>query len=439
MLNDPIVYVRAMHFAATIVAAGVALFVVLIAEPALRNADKPERLTGIVRPRLAWIAWSSLALAVLSGAAWLVLTAQSMSGEPLGDVLTGGVLWTVLSRTDFGNDWLVRSVLACLLAATFVPLLSARGMASRRTKAAAALAAAALVGSLAFAGHAIGGQGIEGIVHPMADVLHLVAAAAWLGALVPLAIFLDTAGKDRDWLEGARTATLRFSTLGIASVATIFATGGINAWYLVGGIEALVGTDYGRLLLAKVALFLVMVGIATVNRLRLTPRLMSDRDIAAAQRALRQLRANAVIEATAGAAIVGIVAVLGILPPASHAHHHAAAGAIPADAFFQHIHTEQGMADVTVEPGHVGLARITIHLWDGEENELDAQQVRVTLTPRAAGGKPITRPASLGADGQWHIDGIDFRQPGVWTVAIDAVLGPGKRLQLAAPIEIDAK
>ena len=70
--------------------------------------------------------------------------------------------------------------------------------------------AAALVGTLAFAGHAIGGEGIEGIVHPAADVLHLVAAAAWVGALVPLALLLAMTGRTRRASRGADGDTALF-------------------------------------------------------------------------------------------------------------------------------------------------------------------------------------------------------------------------------------
>jgi putative copper resistance protein D len=350
------------------------------------------------------------------------------------------VLWTVLTQTEFGNDWLLRFVAACLLGGLFVHFLSAKGVTSLWLKTVTAVVAAALVGTLAFAGHAIGGQGIEGIVHPAADVLHLIAAAAWVGALVPLAVLLTMTGPDAARLaDVARTATRRFSTLGIVSVATLLLTGIVNSWYLVGSVSALTGTGYGQLLLFKLALFAGMVGIAAVNWSRLTPQLVHNADAAGALRAQRLLRRNAVIEAAAGAAIIGIVAVLGILPPASHLHFHGTPGAIPADASFQHIHTEDGMADVTVEPGHVGVAGVTIHLWDAEENELDARQVTLTLGPPATGGQAITRPAVQDADGLWHVNGIALSQAGNWTVTIDAVLGPGKRLMLAAPIVIDAK
>jgi putative copper export protein len=69
-------------------------------------------------------------------------------------------------------------------------------------------------------------------------------------------------------------------------------------------------TDYGHLLLVKILLFLVMLALATVNRLWLTPALTAN-----ARRALRQPRRNVVIEIGAGAAILSLVAVLGVTPP----------------------------------------------------------------------------------------------------------------------------
>jgi putative copper resistance protein D len=434
-LSDPFLYVRAVHFAATLLVAGVAFFVVFIAEPAFRTARDDSRVAVIVRSRLTWIARISLAFALVSGAVWFDLTAAAMSEQPVADVFSQGVWWTVLSETTFGNDWLVRFVLACLLAALFDPSLAERRITSRWFKAALVIVAAAFAGSLAWAGHAAGGLGVEAIVHPAADALHLIAAAAWVGALMPLALLLQAAGQDDASLAIARNATLRFSTLGIAAVATILVTGGVNSWYLVGSIPALTGTEYGRLLLIKIALFLVMIAIAAVNRLRLTPRIAQGTNVIAAH-AARQLRRNAVLEATAGAVILGIVGLLGTLPPGSHANHHPAGG-IPADAAFQHIHTDRGMADVMIEPGRVGTAHATIHLWNEDFGALAAQAVTVTLTPPAAGGKPVTRTAVQDADQAWQVDGIELSEPGNWTVTVNAVLGSGPPLVLEAPIVID--
>jgi putative copper resistance protein D len=438
-LTDPLVIARAVHFAATLQVAGVAVFLVFIAEPAFRAANNDTSVAATVRSRLTWIARVSLALALISGAAWFDLTAAAMSGQPVADVFSQGVWWTVLSDTTFGNDWLVRFVLACLLAGLFDPSLAERRAKSNWLKAALVIVAAAFAGSLAWAGHAAGGLGIEAIVHPAADVLHLIAAAAWVGALIPLWLLLQAAGKDGASLAIARTATLRFSTLGVTSVATILATGSINTWYLAGSIPALVDTDYGRLLLIKIALFFVMVAIAAVNRLRLTPHLVGETNASVAQRTLHQLRHNTILEAMAGAIILAIVGMLSTLPPGSHANHHPTYGGIPADATFQHIHTEQGMADVMIEPGRVGTAHATIHLWNADFGLLEAHAVTFTLTPPAAGGKPITRTAVQDADEAWQVDGIELSQPGNWMVTVDAVLGPGNRLVLEAPIVIEPK
>lgn len=437
-MNDPLFYVRAVHFAATLLVAGVAIFVVFVAEPAFRKASADAPVAVTVRRRLTWIAGVSLALAVISGAAWLVLTAAAMSQQSVADVLAQGVLWTVLADTTFGHDWLARFALACLLAVVFAPALAKHRIVSRPTKAALLILAAAFAGSLAWAGHAAGGLGLEAIIHQPADVLHLLAASAWVGALVPFVVLLQAAGQEGTPIAIARTATFRFSTLGMTAVGALLVTGIVNSWYLVGGVAALTGSDYGRLLLAKIALFVVMVALAAFNLLWLTPRIAQRESPGAAAQALHQLRRNAALEAILGAMVIGIVAVLGTLPPASHAHHEAP-GPIPADASFQHIHTEHGMADVTVEPGHVGIASVTIRLWDADENPLAAQAVTLSLTPPVPGSKPITRSAALNPDGLWQVDGIELAQPGNWTVTVSAVLGPGQPLMLAAPIVIDAR
>jgi putative copper resistance protein D len=439
ILGDPLFYARALHFAATLLVAGVTIFLVSVAEPAFRKAGADAAAAAVVRHRLNRIAWASLALAVISGAAWLVLTAQAMSQQSLATVLSQGLLWTVLAETTFGNAWLARFVLACLLAVLFAPALAQRRIKSRPLQAALIIFAAAFAGSLAWAGHAAGGLGLEAIIHQPADVLHLIAASAWVGALIPLVVLLQAAGQEETLIASARTATFRFSTLGIAAVGTLLVTGSINSWYLVGSVAALTGTYYGRLLLVKIVLFVVMVAIAGFNLLRLTPRVARRDNLDTARRALRQLSQNAAIEAAAGAVIVAIVAVLGTLPPASHAGHHSAySSAVPPDAAFVHIHSDQGMAEVTILPGRAGAASATIHLWDDDFNVIPAHALTLTLTP-PAGIKPITRAAVQDSDAAWHVDGIELSQPGNWTVTVSTVLGSGKPLVLEAPIVIEGK
>jgi len=436
-LTDPLLYARAIHFAATILVAGVVLFAVFVAAPAWRGAGSNSAVAVNVRTRLAVIAWIGLALAAISGAAWLILTSAAMSGLPAAQVFGDGVLWTVLSQTTFGRAWLARFALACALAATLPALLSPQRHKTRWLEAAAAILAAAFAGALAWSGHAAGGLGSEAIIHPAADVLHLIAAAAWVGALLPLIVLL-AAGSDDASLATARTATARFSILGIASVGTLLATGIVNTFYLAGSVPALLHTDYGRLLLIKIALFLAMVAIAAVNRSRLTPQLLQQANIAASREALRQLRRNATIEVLAGAIIIAIVAALGTMPPAIHAaHQHPTYEAVPADAAFVHIHLVEGMADVTIRPGRIGRARATIRLWNEDFGPLEARQVSLTLTAPAAPSNPTPLPARQGRDGAWQVDDIELSQPGNWTVTVDVVLDQTKRLTLTAPIVIE--
>lgn len=330
-MDDPLIYVRAIHFAATLVVAGIVFFVVIIAEPAFAKAGNEGRLAVAVRPPLASLAWLSLVLTAASGFAWFVLVAASMSERPVAEVFSEGILGVVLLQTDFGRAWLIRALLVALLAAmfAFTQTKTVKPPASIWLNVTAVAMAAGLVGMLVWGGHAAGGAGAEGIVHPAADFLHLTAAAAWVGALLPLALLLGRAGRDAASIAIARTATLRFSVLGLASVATLVITGLINAFYLVGSVAALLDTDYGRLLTVKVALFFVMVAVAAINRFRLTPALLPDATLAPARHVLRRLRRNAMIEIVLGAIIIAIVAKLGVTPPAfehesmPHTHHHA--------------------------------------------------------------------------------------------------------------------
>jgi putative copper resistance protein D len=108
---------------------------------------------------------------------------------------------------------------------------------------------------------------------------------------------------------------LRFSAYGIVTVGVLLLTGAINTWYLASSIRALTETDYGHLLVVKIVLFLVMLALATVNRLWLTPALAAHVGQGRSRDAFRQLRRNVAIEISAGAIILSVVAVLGVTPP----------------------------------------------------------------------------------------------------------------------------
>ena len=309
-----IILARAVHFAAILSLTGIFVFLAVVIEPVLARAAPSD--APAFRRTLRRLAWASLAAALLSGALWLVLEARSMSGRPLAEVFSQHIIAVVLTRTRFGQVWEVRLILVLLL-----PSLLVAGDHLGRRRGAAALSwatlllGAAVAAALAWAGHAGATQGAAGEIHVIADALHLLAAAAWLGALPPLALLYARAKDEREWLDIARDATRRFSWLGMACVATLLATGVVNSWFLVGGVPGLLGTPYGRLLLLKLALFVAMVSVAAVNRQRLTPQLV---DGVAPTAALRRLRRNALIETALGLAILAVVGALGTEPPGAH-------------------------------------------------------------------------------------------------------------------------
>lgn len=326
MWIDPLIAARAIHLAATALVAGIVFFEWLVAGPAFRGTG--EALSPIVtrfRTRIAAILWSALALAVISGAAWLVLLAGDIVGRPAIEVLFDGTAWTVLTQTRFGLDWQLRLLLAALLGVFARRLKRADSRVLFRGAPGAALAAA-FVGGLAWAGHGGATPGRAGIVHVSADFLHLIAAAAWFGGLVPFALLLgDLRRSDGHGRNIAGRISHRFSNLGMCAVAALLVSGVINASFLVGDVQGLAGTSYGRLLTVKLLLVSGMICLAAVNRQYLLPHLAAGNaapDPNLGARIAQKLERNAILEIVLGIAVIAVVAMLGVTAPATEAHVH---------------------------------------------------------------------------------------------------------------------
>jgi putative copper resistance protein D len=106
--------------------------------------------------------------------------------------------------------------------------------------------------------------------------------------------------------------------MGSLLVAAIVASGLVNGWFLVGlpGLPRLLTTAYGMVLLAKLAAFAAMAGLAARNRWVHTPAL--ERSLTGGGSAeVRGLRASVFTEAALGAIVLGLVGVLGTLAPIS--------------------------------------------------------------------------------------------------------------------------
>jgi copper resistance protein D len=216
----------------------------------------------------------------------------------------------VLEVTQFGQVTMIRLALAVLLA------ISLAGEWVWRLRWLTLISALAFTGAIAWTGHAGSTAGNLGILHLVSDVLHLWAASAWIGGLVLLAALLKSSARHQSaaWRKLEVNAVSRFSMLGIVAVATLVLSGAINAWIIVGTWQVLLATAYGKLLLVKIAVVVVMVAFAGVNRLRLTPQLAAT----AAADASLQLARNSGIEFALGLAVFAIVGALGLQHPMIH-------------------------------------------------------------------------------------------------------------------------
>jgi len=326
MLINPLVIVRDFHLASTVIVAGIIFFDLFIASPLWRTKPPFRSAQARFQSSSKTILWISLAVSVASALAWLCLLAMRVGRKDLGDVISDGTVWLVLSQTQFGFAWQIRLLLGCLLAACLLPRSASGGRLSNGLAILAGLLAGAYLGSLAFAGHGAEGLGIEQNSHLVADFLHLVAAALWLGALIPLVLLLVYLWrfKEDGWVSAAGRAGSRFSTLGILAVGALLVSGTINAAFLLGGMHSLIDTSYGRLLLLKIVLFAAMVTLAGINRQHLLPRLSDGVEAGRADATVRRLVQSALVEIVLGLAIVCIVGLLGIMPPANEmaAHLH---------------------------------------------------------------------------------------------------------------------
>lgn len=270
---------------------------------ALREGERRDALA--LRP---WLVASTV-LSLLFSVAWVVLMASSMAGTPAWPIDREAVT-ALLSSTAIGTAWKLRMAMLALAA---LAALVAGGRDIWLS--AVAICSAVALATLAWTGHGAMDEAAKGWVH-------LIASGAWVGALLGLVLLVSRSATrvDAAHLGLTHRALHGFGAVGTIVVGTIFVTGLVNGWVLVGigNLAALPGSTYGQFLIAKLALFIAMLGLASLNRFRLTPAF--ERSIALNDhgRALGALRTSLAVESACVVVILGLVAWLGTLaPPAS--------------------------------------------------------------------------------------------------------------------------
>jgi len=301
MADWGIVAARFLQFGPALILFGMPLFFLYGVAP-----ERPRSKRG-----LKYVA-AATGILSFAGAVWWVLAETAMIFSDPGQ-FTPDAVWTVLTGTGFGRAAFLRIILIAV--AIVVPFVA---RSSRRVWVVQSLIGATIVASFAWTGHGVKDEGVAGFVHLVGDIVHLLAAAIWMGALLALAALLLTSIRERTGARDVLRGLEAFSSIGVAVVALLLLSGVINSWFLVGPshIGQLLTSPYGLLLDAKLALFAGMLALAAANRYRFTPQLSAALPGAGSQEiSLSVLRRSIVWETALALLVLAIVSLMGTLEP----------------------------------------------------------------------------------------------------------------------------
>ncbi|WP_217248678.1 copper resistance protein CopC [Streptomyces sp. AC602_WCS936] len=412
----------------------------LIGAAAFVALCRPPDLAPLRRPLVAsW--WALLASTV----ALLLLRAPYEAGTGPSAVLDVSALGDTAS-TRPGALLLAR--LALLVPVAFLLARAARR--HIRTPVSAAAGVALAVGlALTWAAAEHASAGIQVPVAMTSSVLHLLATAVWLGGLVALLLTL------RGTTDAATVA--RFSRAAFVSVTVLVVTGVYQSWRGLGSWQALTGTTYGRLLLAKLAAVAVLLAAAAVSR-RWTAAL-ADAGTAVRERGhalervparvggppgpreaapepsesappagtavdahRRGLRRSVIAEATVAAVVLGITTVLTSTVPgraaAEAARSAPAGGVLPASVTtipFEIGASGRGTVQITLDPGRTGDNAVQAVVFGPDGSLAAVPELRLSFTLPDQDVGPIDAEL-VDRGGYWSANSLTLPLPGTWTM-----------------------
>jgi copper transport protein len=419
---------RAVQFAAIALGLGGLIFALLCWLPGLSAtagaAAGWQAASTAFSARLRALLLASAAAGALSAAAAIVLQGAVAGGTGIAGALNADVIRDVLG-TRFGVVWalgLVAWLLVGVLAAAPRPVpvlrpaaVGATGLALPRTTRLAALAVplAALSALPTLGGHA-SVQSPVAILAP-ANVLHVIAMAAWLGGVAVLVLALRAATGRLEASERTRllaAVVARFSTMAGVAIAVLLASGIVQGVVEVRTVPNLVETAFGRAVLAKVVLFAGIVALGWVNRRRLLPALAravrADEPPGDAGLLLRRtLRA----ELALGVAALAVTGALAGYAPSI------AEGKGP---FSGTADIGPARLELTVDPARVGPNEMHVYLFDRADGSQfdETKELTVTAELPEKGIEPIELEATRAGPGHFLVSGATFGVTGEWTVEI---------------------
>ena len=377
---------RGLAYAGVLLAAGGVAFLVLV------HRD------GAERTQLRQVVWGAALVGAAASMIALPVQAALGTGQGPSSLFDEGVLAEV-AQDGLGLG-IVLALAGLVVAVSLV----------ERQPAVALAGAVVAASSFATNGHTRAGSSVA--LATISDVTHLLAAAAWGGGLVLLALCLRA--RRRAEVPTTDTVTLvgRYSTLATITIVLVGLSGAALAWFEVGSLGAFTSTGYGRLLLVKIAVVVVIGALGAYNHFRLVPALTRGK----AKASLAQLRTTLTIEILALAVVVALTSVLVVVTPAR---------ADSEGGVVEEIVTlgDAGSVQLTIAPAEAGFNQIHLYTFDPEGRPADiAETVTLELTLPAAQLGPLTREATRAGPAHFQLNGTDLAVGGTWTIEVRARL-----------------
>jgi copper transport protein len=384
----------------------------------------------IALPSAAWAVRRRLygVLAALAGALALVaLLNIGFQGAAAGGLsIVDGFSWDVYRNvidTRYGEMMLLQAALAVTLALTALAL---RHTENRDRRALGALTLA-LGGAMSLTPSLSGHASTAGTLAMVADVAHVIAAALWTGGLGFLFLALMLAKEDR-WPLATRTVP-RFSNMAVISVVVLLVAGITSGYLQVRTWSALWETEYGLLLLGKVALVLPLLALGAYNNRYAVPRLKAG--IASVLERRRFLRA-AGVELAIMVAIVAVTAVLVNAEPArteammemeedAHTEEPTETSA-DHEAFEGMVMVGDSEVMVMVDPAMPGDNMIRLTFTSPPEN-LTRVSASASLPSQDIGPLDFEAEPDPAEPGAYVIENASLSIAGEWELRIEALLG----------------
>jgi copper transport protein len=323
-----------------------------------------------------------------------------IAGIAVGQRAAAGVSWGQFFTTFLGHATIYRALPVVAAAVMFtIARRSARYRPAALTVATTFVAFAMLVH--VYAGHAGAAGGMARWVRVTLQWLHFAGVGLWLGGLAALLIGL------RGTMDAEKAAAARrYSNGAVVGLAAVVLTGVLRAVDAVGAWSSLWSMFYGRLVLTKFLLLVILAGLGAINRYRNVPA------VRARVSALRKVGAAELVLAMVVLAITGVLT--GLAPPRTLRDVPPSTSLVATGSDF--ASTIKVRLEVT--PGRPGLNRFMLGVVDFDSGKpVSADEVTLRLSP---GDRPEIAASSLVlskvADGAYGGQGTGLSLAGPWNV-----------------------